>query len=137
MRKNSSMKIDAQIDIRATYDDAIIIEVRDKVSNIIFLSMIMTREQFINAAMNKLGCTDVKEAEVSDLDRVGKQMHLGTLTFEIPDWGYRDNLPETIKLAYKNCPDGWTPDTSFSSQGSFYQGDDGKRYARTTIRRWE
>jgi hypothetical protein len=134
--KDKAMKIDAQIDIRASYDDAIEIEVRDKASSTIFLIMTMTREQFINAAMNRLGCTDVKEAEVYHLDRVGKKMEMGTLTFEIPDWGYTGNLPETIKLAYKNCPDGWIPDTSFSSQGSFYTGDDGKRYARTTIRKW-
>jgi hypothetical protein len=133
----NDMKIEAQIDIRASYDDAIVIEVRDKASSTIFLSMVMTREQFINASMNKLGCTDVKEAKVRHLERVGKELKLDTLTFEISDWGYKDNLPETIKLAYKNCPDGWIPDVSFSSQGSFYTGDDGKRYARTTIRRWE
>lgn len=130
------MKIDAQIDIRASYDDAISIEVRDKASNTIFLSMVMTREQFINAAMNRLGCTEVKEAEVFHLDRVGKMMEMDTLTFEIPDWGYKGNLPETIKLAHQHCPDGWIPDIHFSSKESFYQGDDGKRYARTTIRRW-
>lgn len=130
------MKIEAQIDIRASYDDAILIEVRDKASNVVFLSMVMTREQFINASMNKLGCTDVKEAVVHHLERVGKEMEMDTLTFEIPDFGYKGNLPETIKIARKNCPDGWIPDVSFSSQGSFYTGDDGKRYARTTIRRW-
>jgi hypothetical protein len=135
--KDKAMKIDAQIDIRASYDDAIQIEVRDKASNAIFLSMVLTREQFINAAMNKLGCTEVKETRVRYLERIGKEMKMDTLTFEIPDWGYQDNLPETIKLAYKNCPDGWIPDVSFSSQNSFYTGDDGKHYARTIIRKWE
>jgi len=131
------MKIEAQIDIRASYDDAILIEVRDKASGNIFLSMTMTREQFINATMNRLGCTEVKEAKVRHLERVGKEMEMGTLTFEIPDFGYKGNLTETIKLAHKHCPDGWIPDVSFSSQGSFFTGDDGKKYARTTIRRWE
>lgn len=132
------MKIEAQIDIIASYDDAIVINIRDKASNTVFIEMVMTREQFINATMNRLGCTAVKEAEVNHLDRVGKKMEMGTLTFEVPDRGYQeDNLPEVIKLAYKHCPDGWKPDTSFSSKGSFYRGDDGKRYARTTIRRWE
>lgn len=134
--KNEAMKIEAQIDIRASYDDAIYIEVRDKASATIFLNMVMTREQFINATMNRLGCTEVKEAEVYHLERVGKEMEMDTLTFEIPDWGYKGNLPETIKLAHEHCLDGWIPDVSFSSQGSFFTGDDGKRYARTTIRRW-
>lgn len=39
-------------------------------------------------------------------------------------------------LLDKACPDGWTPDRCFNNQDSFFSDNEGKYYAKTTIRRW-
>jgi len=133
-----SKKINAQITITATYEDAIRITVTDKASNSEFLEMVLTREQFINAALNRLGNTDVSEASVRSLDIVGKQMEMATYHFKLPydlD-SYADHTKIARDIAKNSCPVGWVPDTSFTQRGSFFTDDDGTRWVRTTIRRW-
>lgn len=129
-------EIEANITITATYDDAINITVQDKASATRFLEMTMTREQWVNASMNRLGCTNVEKVKVHNLDRVGKTMEMNDLTFEMPDKFpdcHNDKIAQ--ERAKQACPTGWTTDLSFSSQGSFFTKD-GKSFARTTIRRW-
>jgi hypothetical protein len=131
-------KIEAQITIHATYEDAINITVEDKTSGTRFLQMTITREQFINATMNRLGNTDVLETEVRNLDRVGKKMEMRAFTFELPEGTnvYDSGLEELAKeIVRKICPEGWIPDTHFGSRGSFFK-ENGKEMARTTLRRW-
>jgi hypothetical protein len=43
----------------------------------------MTREQFINATMNRLAQTDVESTMIHDLERVGKKLEMDTLVVEI------------------------------------------------------
>lgn len=126
------MDIKAQISIAAQYDDKIFISVRDTSSNTTFLEMTLSREQLINASMNRLHNTNVQEATVNHLDRVGKKMEMGTIHFEAPidadaAWA-RDNVALYV-------PEGWIPDMGFGTQGSFYTKN-GVHYAQTTIRRW-
>lgn len=129
-------EITAQITITATYDDLIRIDIHDKTSSANFLHLEMTREQFINATMNRLGNTDIKHATIRDFNIVGKKMEMKTLEFEIPEKSYYKNDRIVSQLAKENCPDGWIPDLYFSSQNSFFQDNEGKWYARTIIRRW-
>ena len=130
------MKINARITILATYNDLITITIGDKDAGITFLDLELTREQFINATMNRLGCTEVKNAEVRGLEHVGKIQEFKEFSFVIPNHGSRsDNEQNARRMVIKLCPIGWTPDLEFSSSDSFYEKD-GKEYARTLIRRW-
>lgn len=131
------MKIDAQITILSSYDDSIKIKVYDKTSGTTFLDLTLTREQFINATMNRLGNTEVESAHLCNLDKVGKTMEMETLEFEMPDGSEFRDKEVAASLVHEKCPDGWIPDTSFSSQNSFFtKMKSNGRYARTTIRRW-
>lgn len=126
------IKIDAQITISATYDDLIKVSVYDKNASATFIEMELTREQFINATMNRLAYTEVKNAYVTDLDKIGKRLEHKPFEFRISKYGDKGRARERVK---KCCPPGYTPDLEFSSQNSFFDKD-GVPYARTTIRRW-
>jgi hypothetical protein len=128
----------AQISIIATYDDVIRIEVYDKNAVITFLEMEMTREQFINAVMNRLGNTDVEHAWIRRPDLIGKFRETKPMEFPIPENTprYGDGANEiACKTVTNLCPDGWEPQMYFGSKGSFFERD-GKPWARTTICRW-
>lgn len=125
-------KINAQITITASYDDSIEITVHDKISSTNFLKMFMTREQWINATMNRLAHTEVDRAALNDVWNVGKKMEMDQITFEIPKHG---DVKTACRIATEICPEGWRPELTFNSQNSFYI-EDGKYFARTTIRRW-
>ena len=131
----SRKKINAQITITASYNDSISITISDKDSSTAFLQIVLTREQFINAAMNRLAQTEVGSAFIENIERVGKHLELDTLVVEIPKYG--DSV-SACKIAQEQCPYGWVPDLYFQSQNSFFsEGDDKEKYfARTTIRRW-
>jgi hypothetical protein len=132
------MKINAQITILSTYDDEIWIKIYDKSSGSVFVDMVLTREQFVNATMNRLGNTEVKSTYVCNFDKIGKQMEMQTLEFQIPmsKSCKLTNKDIALSIVHDKCPDGWKADTSFSSQDSFFQNENGKECARTTIRRW-
>jgi hypothetical protein len=116
----------------AMYEDAIVIRIRDKSAGISFIEMTMTREQWVNATMNRLAGCSVKSAEVRGLDLVGKTAERKILEFEIPEFRDREYA---IKNVHIHCPGGWTADDDFDSQDSFFEKDD-KNYARTSVRRW-
>ena len=124
--------LEAQISIISSYDDEITITVHDKTSGISFLELVLTREQFVNAAMNHLGRCEVKKAGVRGMENVGKTMEMKSFSFEIPSW---NNKEAAIEIVQKLCPEGWEPELYFGSQDSFFRKE-GKEYARTTIRRW-
>lgn len=128
--------INAEITISARYEDAIIIKVHDIDSSTTFVELTLTREQFINAAMNRLSNCGVEKASVMHLDRVGKTMELKSFEFELPEGvDYTSNEEEICRIARQTVPEGWTPDLYFRSQNSFFKKDK-KHFARTTIRRW-
>jgi len=126
------MKIDAQISIIASYDNCIWIKIHDKASSATFVELELTNEQFVNAAMNRLGNTEVKSAEVHRLERVGKTLEHKPLEFPVINW---HDVDEARRLVKDFCPKGWIPDMGFESQYSFFEKN-GTHHARTTIRRW-
>lgn len=141
-----SKQIDARISINAgrtstrsnsMFDDDVEIDVYDTTSGVNFLEIHMSREQFINAVMNRLGHTELKQAIVTDLHKVGKTREGKVFEFEIPEENrYGKEKEFAVKMVKELCPDGWIPEVGFSSQDSFFYGKDGKRYARTKIMRW-
>jgi len=126
------MKIDAQITILASYNNNVHIIIHDKTSGTAFVELELTNEQFVNATMNRLGNTDVMSAEVQGMDRVGKTHEYKPLEFPITKWRDAD---EARSIVGNYCPEGWIPDMGFNNQATFFEKE-GKRYARTTIRRW-
>lgn len=138
----SKMNINAYIDILARYsqnpdddDGKIVIIVHDDASSTPFLELTMTFEQFVNAAMNRMGYTQVASATLHNIERVGKKLETRNFEFELPDHRFDKRVEIARETVKKVIPDGWTPDMGFSSQGSFFTRDE-KPYARTTIRRW-
>jgi len=99
-------EIDAQITVLASYDDLIKIEVFDKDSSSIFLKLEMTREQFINATMNRLGNTDVKYASIRNIEILGKTMEMKSFEFELPEGSSYKDEKIALKLVKEKCPDG-------------------------------
>ena len=130
-------EINARISILSSYEDSINIVVEDKDAGVRFLVMSLTREEFVNAAMNRRACVDVSKTEVFALDKIGKKEEYKEFEFEIPTTTSLDkNQKEiAIEIVKKMCPEGWVPDTHFGSQNSFFKKN-GKPYARTMIRRW-
>jgi hypothetical protein len=130
-------EINAQISIISSYDDSINIIVEDKDAGVRFLDMTLTRAEFVNAAMNRQACVNVSKTEVFALDKIGKKKEYKEFEFEIPITTPCDEKQKEITIGVLNsvCPEGWVPDTYFGSQDSFFSKD-GKKYARTMIRRW-
>jgi len=126
---------DGRITILFDRDNRTTIEIYDGDACIRFVQVTMTNDQ-VASALSRLGHTPCI-VEVRGLDCVGKKREHKSFEFEIPfgePWheGYVDRVCEAVK---EKCPQGWEPDLSFSSQDSFFDKD-GKRWARTTIRRW-
>ena len=130
-------EINARISILSSYEDSINIVVEDKDAGVRFLVMSLTREEFVNAAMNRRACVNVSKTEVFALDKIGKKEEYKEFEFEIPTTTSLDkNQKEiAIEIVKKMCPEGWVPDTHFGSQNSFFKKN-GKPYVRTMIRRW-
>ena len=69
-------------------------------------------------------------------DKFGLKMENKPFEFKLPDssdWKTRkSDAAGVVKFV---CPDGWEPDSYFSSQDSFFSKG-GEQWARCTIRRW-
>jgi hypothetical protein len=128
------MKItSAQITILIGRDETTI-ELHDKTSGRQILEIKLTPAQ-LSSALSRLSHTPC-EASVYNLDKINKRQEIDMLEFEIiDDFGRQRDLEYLTDLAEKACPEGWEFDQYFQSQDSFF-GKNGKRYARTTIRRW-
>ena len=115
-------------------DDGVKMEIRDKASRVIFFRCKLTPEQFCQA-MGRRGDTQVEEASVHQLDKVGKQKEQETLRFRMPDFNFMTRKEVAHREALRICPEGWEPSNYYGSQGSFYVVD-GEEYATTIISRW-
>jgi len=132
------MKLEGRLTILGN-DKGITIEVEDYDSNITFLTIELTTEEFCQAALGRLASMRC-ELNVNGLEHVGKHMELDTLEFEMPSNMLNVYEPKVLRAtaierANEICPAGWVPDTYFGSQGSFSRKG-GKLFAKTTIRRW-
>lgn len=119
-------------------EEGVKIELHDKDAGITFAKVVLTTEQFCQA-LSRLAHTPCK-AEVFGPDKIGKEQEHKRFEFMLPEGsGFRDKKAavEAVKAC---CPEGWTADTYFGNQASFFarKNDQGKeeRWARTTIRRW-
>lgn len=109
------------------------IELFDALSRVIFCKIELTPEDFVTAlsGLAHVNCA----GEVFNLDKIGKKKIHESFVFEMKETIYEEKINKAEELAKKLCPEGWEPVLHFNSQNSFFQKD-GKRYARTTIRRW-
>lgn len=129
-------EIKTQITITALYEDCVRITVHDVNSGLSFIEMELTKEQFVDAAMNRLGNCEVEKTTVRSLDLVGKTREMKQLEFKLPDGTNYHNLRQMATDEINRiCPEGWVPETSFSSRESFFTKS-GEEWARTHIRRW-
>lgn len=116
-------------------EDKVTITVRDEQSRELIVEIELTPQQFCQLLSRHVHVKCV--AQKGNLDRIGKKLVMDELIFEIPE--YKDTREEkeiAIKEVEKICPKGWIPDLYFNSKGSFFTKDK-KRYAKTTVRRWE
>lgn len=130
------MKINGKITILCDREGATI-ELHDDDARVTFATVQLNPVQ-LGQALGRLGYTECESVEVRGLDKVGKKMENKEFIFEVPEdlsckRDIRDKI--LIPILEKVCPKGWIPDTSFSSQGSFFSKG-GKYYAKTPIRRW-
>lgn len=111
------------------------IELIDKKSNITFAKVTLTPEQF-SSALSRTAYTDCA-IEVAGLDKLNKLMEVQKIEFPLPKTfdKYSQDRKSTFEIGKTYCPEGWVMDDYFSSQDSFFEKD-GKRFARTCIRRW-
>jgi hypothetical protein len=111
------------------------IELYDEDAATQFAEVTLTPAQ-LSQALSRI-CNTKCKIEVNGLDHVGKTMKHKTFQFEIPEkYDYDNKSLIAAKYALKACPEGWESDMYFNSQNSFYK-EDGKQFARCTIRRWE
>jgi len=114
-------------------DDGLTIELHDSKANTQFAKIKLTPTQ-VTKAFSRLGYVECS-IELFGLERVGLKHENKKFEFILPVISYTEEKKIAKELVIKRCPKGWVPDLFFNSQDSFFDKD-GKRWARTTIRRW-
>ena len=132
------MKIDGKVSIFVGSEGATI-ELHDSDSGITFVRVKMTTAQFCGA-IGRLAYSECVEMHVPDIGikNIGKKLEIEKFVFELPEnidrYSDKNILAE---MAQKQAPEGWIADSYFGSHDSFFTNrEDGKKYARVTIRRW-
>lgn len=104
-----------------------------------FAQVHLSTEQFVRAALGRLGYSDVQEMEVHQLERVGKIHEHKIFAFPLNRLQFDRSTKDRKRYAKERllavCPEGWVGDAHFSSQNSFFIKDK-ETWARTRIRRW-
>jgi hypothetical protein len=128
------MKIKAGLTFLINQDQDSTLEITDMDAGITFIQIKLSPEQVVQA-LSRLSYTRV-EAEVMNLEAVGKIMETKNFEFPLPEKIYGQAGKQLAVTEVKRvCPEGWTPDLHFNSQNTFFEKD-GKSWARTIIRRW-
>lgn len=113
------------------------IEIHDGNASQTFCRIKLTPEQ-LSAALSRRVYVEC-EIDVVGIDKLGKKHENETFEFEIMEQATKElngYLNQTcLKALNKAGMSDWTPDNYYSSQNSFFTKD-GKKHARTTIRRW-
>ena len=127
-------KIDGRITLLFS-EDGLTIELHDDLSSTTFARVELDQMQTCQV-LSRLSRTHC-DMEVYELDRVGKKMeHKNFQFFVTKKKIYGSGRQDLAKIKIKEvCPEGWTPDLYFGSQGSFFYKDD-EVWANATIRRW-
>jgi hypothetical protein len=107
------------------------ITVKDCGSRTSFLKLSISYADFAECitGMSNVTCS----LETRGLHNVGKVRETKPLTFKMPS-RYGDKEEARLEVV-KHTPDGWTANTYFGSQNSFFHVD-GEQWARTSIDRW-
>ena len=127
------MTIEGQITIMCAADE-VTIDIHDQQASVDFVTVRMSPENFV-AALGRLAYVPC-ELNVGALNRVGLVHECRDWEFPMPpDVSWKKKKETAMALAKKLCPEGWTPDTHFGSQDSFYRVGE-QQMARTMIRRW-
>ena len=135
MRDPNRITLDLGLTIRVSKDGVTIV-IDDTDANIEFVEVDMDPATF-TAALGGLAFVPVT-GKVGGLDRIGKRHECKPFRFPFcrrGHWLGDDMEKHAAKAVEELCPDGWKPDTHFSSQGSFGTTD-GEEWAETMIRRW-
>jgi hypothetical protein len=110
------------------------IEIFDTDANVTLAEVRLTPEQLskILSRQSRVEC----ECHTGDLKKIGKKHESKYFEFEITRSDSRVDLILTCNEAlFEQEMYEWEPDHYYNSQNSFFSKD-GKRYARTVIRRW-
>ena len=121
-------KISAAISIVSEPIDKIKIYVYDRDSQIDFVELTLTNDQFIAAMVGQVERVQIERAIINHFDLVGKKMEVREITVEL---SVAENEGEAKEKVIRECPFGWTPDTIYE-----YWSKEGINYAKTSIRRW-
>ncbi len=131
------MKIEASVSIGRRSDGKISIEVRDECSLSKFLTIEISPHDFSMAitGLSYIRC----DAEVSNIDVIGKSRKSKTVEFEMPEHDYSNMklvAAQEMQRILDNEGLGWIARDSFSSQGSFFKSG-GIRFARGLAVKYE
>ena len=127
-------EIDGSIDILVGQESTVI-NIYDKTAATLFCKVKLTSNQ-LSTALSRLSHTPCESVAVYGLDRLGKKHENKSHTFELPQTcSFSERKRIAVAISKKTCPEGWSADSYFDSQDSFYESN-GKLYAKCTIRRW-
>lgn len=115
-------------------EDYISIRVEDELSGARFLGIELPLGDFSLCVTGRSGVPC--KMELRELQNVGKKKESKELIFEMPECCYDDRIASARTEALRHTPEGWTANTYYGSQDSFF-AKDGKQWARTTIVRWD
>lgn len=119
------------------------IEVRDKNASLMIVDIKMTARDFM-AALGRLGHCLAEIQVTEHPERIGTTMKFDRIEFPLSKkaensrrWSL-DKLAhqEAVKYCSKYHP-GWIPDDYYGGQESYFIEKDGRKWARTIIRKWE
>ena len=128
------MKINAKLTLLFN-SEGLHIQVYDDDSCIQFLDLELNEKQTCDA-LSRLGHCEVKNAEVYNLNHVGKIREENKLEFQMPnDVDYTNRKEIAVQIAKEKCPVGWKPSCYFGSRDSFFYKNK-EEWARTRIYRW-
>lgn len=112
----------------SSFEDKVLIRIQDESSRIEFFRGYMSLKDYGSLITGSRG--DV-EFTLTNIENVGKIKETKELSFEVP----HDQRFHRHEWAEKNCQvfadKGWTAESYFGSQNSFYSGGNGKLYAVT------
>lgn len=137
---NKPTCLNGQITFSRRSDDKYIIEIKDKDSILSIMEIQMSANE-LASFIGGLGATPCLINYYPN-DYIGKVYENSSFTFAIPRSANELSRKELEQICIEELErthpgEGWVPDLSFSSQGSFPTPKrDGQFVAKTVIRRW-
>lgn len=128
---NNSTTVNAKITLLFG-EDGLRVSLNDEDSGCVFLKLNAGPAETLQI-LSGMGRVPVT-CQVSNIEKIGKKLELSQIEFPVPAYA-KDRVATAIKEAKKHVPEGWVPDLSFGSRGSFFDRG-GESYARCAIRRW-